>query len=306
MSNLSRRHFIGAASLAAASLSIRAEEEADLAAFQKELDAITPKDYTSFQLPGMELPDADRLAAYAAFPDLKRYDEAFDKVFAEIQSTAVTDKPAVWFVYNMGIIVKTPQALFTIDVNHRQATRLEPILDFALITHNHHDHYSDRFLDAVDRAGKTVISNFDDNYGAYFAKRMPGGFTRAKKTFNLKDVTIKTSLSDHNPYLIDFTTAFEITIGDYTIYHSGDSQNIDKLNPTRTPDLWIVHPRCGLKVADGIQKFHPKKTVIAHLFELGHAVNRWRWRVSDGQAELKKAEEAGGAAVMPLWGDRLA
>ena len=67
-----------------------------------------------------------------------------------------------------------------------------------------------------------------------------------------------------------------------------------------------MHPRCGLKVADGIQKFHPKKTVIAHLFELGHGVNRWRWRVSDGQAELKKAEEAGAAAVMPLWGDRLA
>jgi len=306
MNSISRRNFIGAAGLAAAGLSLRAEEPSDLEVFQKELDAITPKDYTAFQLPGMELPDADRLAAYAAFPGLKRYDLAFDKVFAEIQSTAVTDKPAVWFVYNMGIIVKTPQALFTVDVNHRQATRLEPILDFALITHNHHDHYSDRFLDAVDRAGKTVISNFDDNYGAYFAKRMPGGFTRAKKTFNLKDVTIKTSLSDHNPYLIDFTTAFEISIGDYTIYHSGDSQNIDKLNPTRTPDLWIVHPRCGLKVADGIQKFHPKKTVIAHLFELGHAVNRWRWRVADGQAELKKAEEAGGAAVMPLWGDRLA
>ena len=305
MSNFSRRHFIGAAGLAAASLSIRAEEATDLAAFQKELDAITPDDYKAFQLPGMELPDADRLAAYAAHPGLKRYDEAFDKVFAEIQSTAVTDKPAIWYVYNMGIIVKTPQALFTVDVNHRQATCLEPMLDFALITHNHHDHYSDRFLDAVDRAGKTVISNFDDNYGAYFAKRMPGGYTRAKKTFNLKDVTVKTSLSDHNPYLIDFTTAFEITIGDYTIYHTGDSQNIDKLNPTRTPDLWIVHPRCGLSVVDGINKFHPKKTVIAHLFELGHGVNRWRWRVSDGQAEVKKAEEVGGAAVMPIWGDRI-
>ena len=306
MSNLTRRNFIGAAGLAAARLSLRAEATTDLEVFQKELDAITPKDYTAFQLPGMELTDADRLAAYAAFPGLKRYDEAFDKVFAEIQATTVTDKPAIWYVYNMGVIVKTPQALFTVDVNHRQATRLEPILDFALITHNHHDHYSDRFLDTVDRAGKTVISNFDDNYGAYFAKRMPGGYTRAVKTFNIKDVTIKTSLSDHNPYLIDFTTAFEVTIGDYTIYHSGDSQNIEKLNPARTPDLWIVHPRCGLKVADGIQKFHPKKTVIAHLFELGHAVNRWRWRVADGQAELKKAEEAGGTAVMPLWGDRLA
>ena len=306
MSNISRRNFIGAAGLAAASLSLRAEETADLEAFQKELDAITPKDYTNFQLPGMELPDADRLAAYAAFPGLKRYDTAFDKVFAEIQSTTVTDRPAIWYVYNMGVVVKTAQALFTIDVNHRQATRLEPILDFALITHNHHDHYSDRFLDAVDRAGKTVVSNFDDNYGAHRGKRMPGGYTRAEKTFDLKGVTVKTALSDHNPYLIDFTTAFEITIGDYTIYHSGDSQNIAKLNPSRTPDLWIVHPRCGLKVAAGIEKFHPRKTVIAHLFELGHAVNRWRWSVADGQAEVKKVEEAGAVAVMPLWGDRIA
>ena len=305
MNSISRRNFIGAAGLAAAGLSLRAEEPTDLEVFQKELDAITPKDYTAFQLPGMELPDADRLAAYAAFPGLKRYDLAFDKVFAEIQSTTVTDKPAVWLVYNMGIIVKTPQALFTVDVNHRQATRLEPILDFALITHNHHDHYSDRFLDAVDRAGKTVVSNFDDNYGAYFAKRMPGGFTRAAKTFNLKNVTIKTSLSDHNRYLIDFTTAFEITIGDYTIYHSGDSQNIAKLNPTRTPDLWIVHPRCGLKVADGIQKFHPKKTVLAHFHELGHAKDRWRFRFKDGQKQVANVEAAGGVAVLPFWGDRL-
>ena len=306
MSNLTRRNFIGAAGLAAARLSLRAEATTDLEVFQKELDAITPKDYTAFQLPGMELPDADRLAAYAAFPGLKRYDTAFDKVFAEIQSTTVTDRPAIWYVYNMGVVVKTAQALFTIDVNHRQATRLEPILDFALITHNHHDHYSDLFLDAMDRAGKTVVSNFDDNYGAHRSKRMPGGYTRAEKTFNLKGVTVKTSLSDHNPYLIDFTTAFEITIGDYTIYHSGDSQNIAKLNPSRTPDLWIVHPRCGLKVAAGVDKFHPRKTVIAHLFELGHAVNRWRWSVADGQAEVKKVEEAGAVAVMPLWGDRIA
>ncbi len=94
MNSISRRNFIGTAGLAAAGLSLRAEEPTDLEVFQKELDAIVPKDYTAFQLPGMELPDADRLAAYAAFPGLKRYDLAFDKVFAEIQSTTVTDKPA--------------------------------------------------------------------------------------------------------------------------------------------------------------------------------------------------------------------
>ena len=56
MSNISRRNFIGAAGLAAASISLRADETPNLDAFQKELDAITPKDYTSFQLPGTDIP----------------------------------------------------------------------------------------------------------------------------------------------------------------------------------------------------------------------------------------------------------
>ena len=305
MSNLTRKNFIATVGYTAAGLALHASETGHLDAFQQELDAITPDDYSKFQLAGVDLPDAERLAAYAAHPGLKRYDDAFEKIFVEAQSTTVTDKPAVWLVYNMGVVVKTPQALFTIDVNHRLATCLEPFLDFALITHNHKDHYSEAFYAAMDRKGKTVVNNFASNYGAHYAKRM-GGYTRAEKTFTIKDVTIKTTPSDHNKYLIDFTTAFEISVGDYTIYHSGDSQNIDKLNPSRTPDLWIVHPYCGLKVAAGIEKFHPKLTVIAHLFELGHAVDRWRWSVADGQKAQKQAEEAGGAAIMPLWGDRIA
>ena len=41
MNNLTRRNFIGAAGLAAASISLRADDKPDLDAFQKELDAIT-------------------------------------------------------------------------------------------------------------------------------------------------------------------------------------------------------------------------------------------------------------------------
>ena len=118
-------------------------------------------------------------------------------------------------------------------------------------------------------------------------------------------MTVKTSLSDHNRYLIDFTTAFEIDAGGFRIYHTGDSQNIEKLNPADAPDLWIVHPHCGLKVADGVQKFHPKKTVLAHFHELGHAKDRWRFRFKDGQKQMANVAEAGGVAVLPFWGDRL-
>ena len=34
---------------------------------------------------------------------------------------------------------------------------------------------------------------------------------------------IRTSLIDHNEYLIDYTTAFEVRIGEFRLYHTGDS-----------------------------------------------------------------------------------
>ena len=307
-----RRTFLGGAA-ALAACAVRAQDRTPtgdpaLDAIQAELDEVEPADFKAYCRP------SDPLELYVPqdgpprFAALRRLDDAFRTVQRAVAETVVPagDPPAVWYVYNMGVIVKTRKSLFSIDLCHRLAPTIADELDFAVISHNHLDHYTRRFYEAMNnREHKTVVSNFLDNYSAHFNKRGSGGYTRAEKTFTFKDVTVKTALSDHNAYLIDFTTTFEIDVGGFRIYHTGDSQNIDKLNPSRTPDLWIVHPRCGLKVPDGIAKFHPKKTVIAHLFELGHAVDRWRWRVSDGQAELKKAEEAGGAAVMPLWGDRL-
>ena len=66
----------------------------------------------------------------------------------EIEIVKVTGRPAVWFIYNMGFVVKTAKSLFAIDLHHRRAELLAPKLDFALITHNHGDHYTERFYKA--------------------------------------------------------------------------------------------------------------------------------------------------------------
>lgn len=267
---------------------------------QAEIDLVTPAEYVAHR-DGLDGASAGKLPAALA-----RYDVAFARVAREAESTVVADRPAVWYVYNMGLVVKTQKVLFSVDLCHRDAPKLAPKLDFALITHNHDDHCTQPFLERLNGTGKTVVSNFDANGGALRAKsRFGGGYTRAAKTFSFADVSVKTSLSDHNGYLVDFTTAFEIEVNGFRIYHTGDSGNLAKLNPSAPPDLWIVHPYCGLAVADGVRKFRPVKTALAHLNELGHARNRWRWTYADGFRAAEQVRAAGGDAVVPLWGDRL-
>ena len=280
----------------------------DLDGRQDEIDAITPQDFEAYWKPGMQLP-GDRLAEHVArFPVLGRLEAAFDKVFREAKDTVVEDidRPAIWYVYNMGLVVKTPKTMFSIDLHHRRAEEFAPLLDFALITHNHNDHYTEQFKVAMDRVQrKPVVNNFFDNYGV--RDRKLGGYTRAKtKTFVYGDVKIMTGLCDHNSYLVDYTTPFEVQIGNFTLFHSGDCSSQAKLHVSRQPDIWVFHPRCGMKAVEGCQEaVHPKTAVIAHLQELGHAKGRYRWTYRDGLDEKARLEAAGFSARMPLWGERL-
>lgn len=292
-----------AAILAAAGKLFGAEKKAetaqpDYAALQKEIDAVTPQDFYAYLGGGEDASDV------VSKPALQRLDAAFDKVLSEVKMTAVTDRPAAWLVYNMGVVVKTKEACFSIDLMHRRAPELAPLLDFALITHNHGDHFTEQFYKAMNGKGKTVVSNFKDNYGVPKWKEN-GGYTRSAKTFKIKDVEVLTSLADHNDYLVDFTTAFEVHVGAFTIFHSGDCSNVKKLNPTRRPDLWVVHPYCGMGAESGVKKMKPQLTALAHLNELTHPRDRWRWTWADGLKAKARVEEAGGKAIVPVWGERI-
>lgn len=294
----SRRGFILASAAFAVSPALFGKREAidRYAESQAMIDEVTPEVWSGYRASGVTRDHAALVAL----------DRAFENVCREASDTTVDGRPAVWFVYNMGFLVKTREALFSIDLVHPHATELVPRLDFALITHNHGDHYTEAFYQAMDRAGKTVIQNFSCNYGVR-NWRTDGGYTRAEKIFRIKDVTISTALTDHNDYLVDFTTAFEITSGGFTIYHTGDCSTTKKFRLTKPgPDLWIIHPRCGMDPCEGAAVVAPKKTVIAHLNEMGHARNRWRWTWQEGLAEKAKLEAAGYASVVPLWGERIA
>jgi len=267
---------------------------------QRETDLVTPAVYRSYMKDG----DTRGLAA------LEKLELGFEKAFKEIKSTKVENVPAVWLVYNMGVVVKTPQSLFSIDLIHRRDLELAPLLDFALITHNHTDHYRRTFYRAMDGEKKTVVNNFADNYGAADWRKggsrwyEGGGYTRATKVFKLRDVEVRTTLTDHNAYLVDFTTAFEIRVGKWKMYHSGDCSNVSKLNPLwGPPDLWVVFPGCGIDIGAGAHKLKPKKMAFGHLWELGHETGRLTTPMV--RRALSRVEQERVKVSVPMWGERI-
>ena len=248
----------------------------------------------------------DAGSVLSRYPALARLDAVMDKVIDEIRATEVIGHPAIWYVYNMGVVVKTREALFSIDLCHRRAEELAPHLDFAVVTHNHGDHFTRRFYEKMDGLlHKTVITNFADNYGAAF-NGGTCGFARGEKIFNIKDVTVRTMESDHNHFLRGFTMPVEVTVGDYAILHVGDTVNVQDLHPARKPNLWIHHAYCwGLVSGKGAEALRPDLSVVAHLQELSHPKGRSRWTFDDGRTAVAAVESAGLRAVMPLWGDRI-
>lgn len=262
-----RREFITGAACAAASMthSLSASEEETLDVWQRETDLVLPDTYRQY------LKDGNT----RGFAALEKLEKGFERIVEEIRTVKIRETPAVWNVYNMGYIIKTQEALFSIDLVHRRAEELAEILDFSLVTHNHGDHFHAGLYNLMNKAGKTVISNFLDNYGAHFKKNI-GGYTREKKTFNLKDVEIRTSLIDHNGYLTDFTTAFEIKYNSFIIYHTGDSGwgTEKKLSTTfGKADLWLFFPGCGINPGKAVEIVKPKRISIGHIWELGHKHN---------------------------------
>jgi len=301
-----RREFLAGAGAAlavspgSAAAGVSGGGDAFLDEWQAETDLVRPEDFRRYMSGG------GNPGGLAALDSLER---AWEKAVAEIAAAKPGDVPAVWLIYNMGVVVKTRESLFSIDLVHRRAPELAPKLDFALISHNHGDHYTPAFYAAMNGSGKTVVNNFIDNYGAadwrkggmYWAT---GGYTRGVKVFKIRDVEIRTSLCDHNQYLIDYTTAFEIRCGGWKMFHSGDCSSYEKLNPIwGSPDLWVQMPGCSFDNAAGEKKLKPRLTAFGHFAEMGHGKGRVTAKLVRDRA--KKVVDAGGRVVVPRWGERI-
>lgn len=241
-------------------------------------------------------------------PILYAYREAFDKVLSEVKNTKVKKgTAAVWLLYNMGFVVKTPSGCFGIDVDHRLAEQLEPYLDFLIITHNHGDHANIKLMAAMTKRGKPVLSNFYKGSEDYLSK--------TATSYKIGNFTIHTDISDHllSPKLPNFVTLFRIECGEdagnFSMLHCGDSGfNPERFKNVQGPvNMAIIRwgaPRESNIMGTGEGQITPDYAVLSHLIELRHKP------YPHGQASITKTLEHLPTVkcentILPFWGEKL-
>lgn len=242
-------------------------------------------------------------------PILYCYRNAFDKILYELENTEVEyGTAAVWLLYNMGYIVKTPSGTYGVDIYHRWSEKLEPYLDFLAVTHNHGDHADLKLMDAMVAKGKPVLSNFYAKGGSFTSK--------VPSTYTIGNFTIKTDLTDHlrqTSLPDDFVTVFRIESGsdasNFSMLHCGDSgfRSSQYKNVEGPLDLAVLRwgaPRENDILGTGSGQVQTNYAVLSHLIELGHD------QYPNGQASitqtLKHLPNVNCEnTILPFWGEKM-
>ena len=227
--------------------------------------------------------------------------QAANKVCKEVRTTKVKEGTvAVWLLYNMGYIVKTPTAVFGVDIYTKYVDEVADLIDFVMITHRHGDHCYLPFLRAMTAKGKAVYAAFELE-GVDVTKVEHGAL------YEVGSVKFRTTLGDHNKKLRNYVASYEINCGVNTnntiIYHTGDSNNYKQLLPEQPVDIFIFHMAVGLNMQAAIDQIQPRLAFLSHNQELGHRIDKWRWTFHDALKIKNKLRHD--HLWIPCWGERV-
>ncbi|MCQ2119788.1 MAG: MBL fold metallo-hydrolase [Bacteroidales bacterium] len=232
---------------------------------------------------------------------LRYYQMALEKILRELPKTKVEKgSVAIWHLYNMGYIVKTPSQCFAVDIKHPEASRLVPYIDFLLITHKHGDHFTDAMNKAMTDAGKPVYANWQ-------TEKYPLTDLTDTREIQIGNISIRTALTDHNVNMPNFVITYIVDCGedtDHTVFYlTGDTNNTEQVNPGCPVDIFIPHILVGLDVERAAAQVDPCWMFSSHLHELGHKLTLWRWSYFDGFDISHETHRKN--VFVPCWGDKI-
>jgi hypothetical protein len=251
--------------------------------------------------------------------NMEKYDDilicfrkAFDRVLEGLKNDKVEQgTAAVWMLYNMGYVVKTPSGAFAVDVHHRWGAELAPYLDFLCVTHDHRDHYWYPLMDAMIAAKKPVVSNFYPKDVASYPYK-----STSPASYTVGNFKIKTAIADHNSTLRNFVTVFRVECGadtgNFSLYHTGDcSFNTSQLGNVQGPvDVLITRyaPSALAEnklIGEGNGRVQPGCILLSHILELGHNNQEEGARWTLDQALVRASKLNSDHSYVPFWGEKM-
>jgi len=277
----------------------RQERRKRMAVIQTACDQLEPQIFWTY-CDGQTKNNSPRIED--SYPAIYYLYKADQNAFENIHKTQVKKGLAVWYLYNMGYVFKTPESCFGIDISAVNSERLAGDLDFLLTTHDHGDHFWVPLLDSMIKAGKPVVTLW-----------YKGSKVVTKPTqFKFGHVRVKVDIGDHHredadgkDNMLMYQVDCPIGDGTCTIYHSGDGNNYLKMHPDRKVDIYIPHVQVGMSIEDAVHYLKPQITLVSHVMELGHSPkppHAWRWSFDYAFDIVKNIPES--QATILTWGER--
>ena len=242
------------------------------------------------------------------------YRQSFNKVRNEIKKTKVAQGTvAIWSLYNMGYIVKTPSHTFGIDITHKHIEEIAKDLEFVLVTHKHGDHTNHHVYNQLALGESKIIAGFKlAKPVVWQGKLLDWEYVDVVDRIKIGNITIDCKRVDHNRHEWgkNLVTTYEIDCGVDTdhavIFHTGDANNYEQLSVSQKPDFFIFHLAVGLKIQQAIDKIQPEYAVFSHAWELGHSALKWRWTIDDVLTRVNAIENFDKKHLLwPCWGDKI-
>ncbi len=211
----------------------------------------------------------------------------------------------VWYIYNMGVVVKTTDATVGIDVAGAHwapsIADVGGLLDILIITHPHGDHLDPEVAAAAAKAGAKIVMadetvRLDDSNppnvvrdpeGTSMVKLLTGSALAAQAlvgvepggTIEVKGVRITAYPAQHSSsnasdsFSATPTDWFYVEVSGFGVLHTGDGMITDTIPDLsgKRVDLYLVHYVDGI-YAEEYYELAPQSRVMVplHLHELGH------------------------------------
>lgn len=233
------------------------------------------------------------------YPILDYLKTVTNRTINAITTTKVESGLICWYFYNMGYVFQTATSTIGVDLSFRDAEKLAPFLDALLITHRHHDHFDKKLVNAMLLQKKPVCSNFYPN----------SIHIKKDTTITIEHNEISMCIGDHHRYIpvvgannmIYYQISYKWNNEKFTIYHTGDGNNIKKMKKTDSIDIFIVHTQLPMPLSKAVYHVKPKITLASHVLELSHPFPI-RWDYDYCYKQISKIE---GFNVITLsWGER--